>query len=363
MKTERKALHGALFGRRDFIAGGAASLGAWLAGCAGADAARGAYSVAVLGDTHFDSPDSKRYHANYTHSTTRQRYEGHLAEHVRNGEMWSDRMPRLVRASAACVRADTAFALQMGDLVQGDCGRRETYVRMLDDAFGFIKGAYGGRLPLVTVVGNHDIRGDIKGDGALEAFDAWQPAVVKRELGIDVKGTTFSFRQGPDVFIVVDFNDPHIRGHARPCDSARRGALVPARDRRTRRRAARAARAPRSAQRDSPRRTHARHGALRLRNAGGTHHAVRVQQRVVQAQAREAQGRRQGRRAVRHVCAGFLAARRQGRVVARRRIPPVRPGLPARQGRRALQARGLRRARGRGVLRRGLNRPGLYVSP
>ena len=195
-------------GRRNFIRGGAAAIGALLSGYATAGASRRTCSVAVLGDLHFDAPDRARYHADYTHSTTRKRYEAHLAEHVRNAEMWSERMPRLLRASAACTRADTAFVLQMGDLVQGDCGKRETHERMLADAFRVVKGAYGGRLPFVSVVGNHDIRGDVEGDGALEAFDAWQPAVVGRELGVKAKGTTFSFRQGPDVFIVVDFNDP-----------------------------------------------------------------------------------------------------------------------------------------------------------
>ena len=204
----KKMAFGRALGRRDFIAGGAAAFGAWFSGCSDVGARRRSYSVAVLGDTHFDSPDVKFYHADYTHSTTEKRYKGHLKEHVRNAAMWSERMPSLVRASAACVRDDTAFALQMGDLVQGDCGKRETHARMLKDAFGFIKGAYGGKLPLVTVVGNHDIRGDIEGDGAREAFEAWQPEVVNRELGIAAKGTTFSFRQGPDAFIVVDFNEP-----------------------------------------------------------------------------------------------------------------------------------------------------------
>ena len=74
----------------------------------------GSYSVPVLGDIHFDSPDPKFYHANYTHSTSQKRYKAHLAEHVRNSEMWKERLPRLVRASGACLRKDAAFALQMG---------------------------------------------------------------------------------------------------------------------------------------------------------------------------------------------------------------------------------------------------------
>ena len=168
----------------------------------------GSYSVPVLGDIHFDSPDPKFYHANYTHSTIETRYKAHLAEHVRNSEMWKERLPRLVRASGACLRKDAAFALQMGDFVQGDCGNAATHRRMLDDAFAFVKGAYGGNLPLVTVAGNHDIRGDMKGDGARETLEKWLPETMAKELGVPVKGTTFSFRQGPDVFIVVDFNEP-----------------------------------------------------------------------------------------------------------------------------------------------------------
>ena len=90
------------------------------------------YSVPVLGDIHFDSPDSSSYHSDYTHSTSRQRYEAHLAEHVRNAEMWKERLPRLIRASGTCLASDAAFALQVGDLVQGDCGNAATHKRMLD---------------------------------------------------------------------------------------------------------------------------------------------------------------------------------------------------------------------------------------
>lgn len=195
--------------RRGFIRLAAGSAGANIfSGCWTALAANGVYSVSLLGDTHFDSTDIRHYHRDYTHSTTKARYELHLREHVRNAEMWADRLPRLIKASAACARADTAFVLQLGDLVQGDCGNPAVHRRMLDDAHALIKGAYGGRLPFVTVVGNHDIRGDVPEDGALAAFDAWQPPLMAKELGVPVSDTTFAFRQGPDVFIMVDFNSP-----------------------------------------------------------------------------------------------------------------------------------------------------------
>lgn len=195
--------------RRDFLrlAAGAFGLGL-MPGCIEPRTGRREYSVALLGDTHFDSTDVKFYHANYTHSTTEHRYQNHLKEHVRNAKMWAERMPSLIKASGAASTPDTALVLQMGDLVQGDCGNAEVHRRMLDDAFATIKGAYGGRIPLVTVVGNHDIRGDIPNDGALAAFDAWQPPMMAKELGTPVKETTFSFWRGPDVFIVVDFNAP-----------------------------------------------------------------------------------------------------------------------------------------------------------
>ena len=197
--------------RRGFLAGGAAALCAVCGGCGIAEneAKKGrAYSVPVLGDIHFDSPDKAFYHSLYTHSTTKKRYMAHLAEHVRNAEMWSERMPDLVRASAACMQSGDAFALQLGDLIQGDCGDGNVHKRMLNDAFSFVKQAYGGKLPLLTVPGNHDIRGDIEGDLARETFEKWYPATMAKELGADVQGAAFSFRQGPDVFLFVDFNEP-----------------------------------------------------------------------------------------------------------------------------------------------------------
>jgi hypothetical protein len=166
------------------------------------------YSVSLLGDTHFDSVDPRFYHKDYTRSTSPARFKAHCAEHVRNAEMWASRMPSLIRASAACRRPDTAFVMQAGDFIQGDCGNPAVHRRMLDDAFKFMKDAYGGNLPVVPAVGNHDIRGALREDGAFDTLHSWYPGRMSEELGSPVKGTTFSFRQGPDAYIVVDFNSP-----------------------------------------------------------------------------------------------------------------------------------------------------------
>ena len=114
--------------------------------------------------------------------------------------MWAERCPRLLKASAACLPGDARFVLQLGDLVQGDCDDQPTHKRMLDDAMQLMKRAYSGNLPFVVVEGNHDIRGD----GAREAYHAWSNATMGRELNQTVASTTFSFRQGPDAWVVAD---------------------------------------------------------------------------------------------------------------------------------------------------------------
>lgn len=218
--------------RRRFLslAAGVAGVGCFRAWARDARVAR-TYSVVLLGDTHFDSVDTGHYHADYLFSTSEKRYRAHLREHVRNAEMWRARMPALLKASAASLRGDEAFILQLGDLVQGDCGNTATQRRMLSDAVDAIKGAYGGRLPFVTVVGNHDIRGDHRNDDARKAFDAWQAQLMSRELRVPVADTTFSFRNGPDAYIVVDFNEPRpnldkVAKLLEACDGARYVFLI-----------------------------------------------------------------------------------------------------------------------------------------
>lgn len=188
--------------RRDFLLGSAAAglLSGCRADCLLAGDGRG-YSVTLIGDTHFDSADPLHYHRAYVSDTTVKRFKAHKAEHVRNAEMWRERMPQLLSAAGRCRRSDAAFMLQLGDLVQGDCGDAMVHRQMLEDAVATVKRAIPD-LPFVTVCGNHDIRGT----GAQLTYNRYMPGVISRELGVPVERTTFSFRQGPDVFIVVDFN-------------------------------------------------------------------------------------------------------------------------------------------------------------
>ncbi len=166
--------------------------------------APGDYSVIVLGDTHFDGLAFDTYH-----SLNPNPPEYQIEEWNRNAGMWADRCPRLLRAAAARMTADTAFAIQLGDLVQGDCNDNATHERMASDAFATIKGALGTSLPLCLVTGNHDIRKSSSDSrGVADTYYAWQCARMTEELGKAVEDTTFYFTHGPDLYISVNFNSP-----------------------------------------------------------------------------------------------------------------------------------------------------------
>jgi len=160
------------------------------------------YSLIILGDTHFDTEPSTVYHADYLKNTDKIS-KGHVAEFARNGEMWKDRCPRLLRRASLLIEENTKMVLQMGDLIQGDCDNDRVHEKMLDDAIGCIKREMHG-LPFVTVVGNHDIRGE----GAKGAYHNYMPTRMTAELKKAITQPTFSFNIGNDAFIVIDFNHP-----------------------------------------------------------------------------------------------------------------------------------------------------------
>jgi len=160
------------------------------------------YSVILLGDTHFDVDPSSVYHADYLKDAGKVS-KARVAEFARNGEMWKDRCPRLLKRASQLADGNTRMVLQMGDLIQGDCDNAEIHRKMLSDALDRMKGEFGG-LPFVSVVGNHDIRGI----DAKEAYHQYMPVRMSEELGKNITKTTFGFNIGDDAFIAIDFNNP-----------------------------------------------------------------------------------------------------------------------------------------------------------
>lgn len=178
------------YNRREFLKGlSCASLLPIFGGCATTPAACGrGYSVALLGDIHYDTDRWERFHEAVADITKAR----HYSEFVRNTGMWKERLPALLVASRRSLRPDTVFAVQLGDVVQGDARDGALQGEMLAEAYARLRATYGD-LPVHLVTGNHDVRCP---DGK-KAYRDW--------CGRD---TNYLVRQGPDAWIFFDFNSP-----------------------------------------------------------------------------------------------------------------------------------------------------------
>lgn len=172
------------------------------------NASEGKYSVVILGDTHYDAIDPELYHKGYTDPNP-VREANHRREFVRNGKMWAGRSKDLVKRAACLVDEDTRYVFQMGDLIQGDTADAATHKRFLDDALNLFKSDLAPDLPFVTVAGNHDLRGN-DDDVCTQAYTEYMSERMSKELGQEITGTNFLFRNGPDAFVVVNFTKPKV---------------------------------------------------------------------------------------------------------------------------------------------------------
>ena len=156
-------------------------------GCVNVANSHSSYSVAVLGDLHYDDA---RFHTS-EHPGVKSRQA-----------MWKKESPAILAASGDVVGRDTSFALQLGDIVDGGASSYTTHTQSLAEATSILERTYHG-LPVVVVCGNHD-----PGRGAFKGFMIpWQAAQLTQLSANEVKDTTFGFRHGPDLWIVIDFND------------------------------------------------------------------------------------------------------------------------------------------------------------
>ena len=190
--------------RRDFLKGLTAVGGFGLcSGCAGLWASGDAYSVSVLGDTHYDTAPDTHYHKAFLDLYRgTKKHPARFKEFIRNAKNWAGPSKKILAASGRCVTSDTAFALQLGDLVQGDCGDFAVHKQMLRDTVAFMKSVYPEGFRFITTCGNHDIRHGIDGHDN----DAVTPyrEFIREYAGVEE--TTYGFRQGPDLYLILDFN-------------------------------------------------------------------------------------------------------------------------------------------------------------
>ena len=167
------------------------------------------YSVMVLGDTHYDSDNPEKFHAQCIKNQKGNLKPNLRSQFARNVKMWAGPSQRMLEASAKCVSTNTVFALQLGDLIQGDCDSAAVHTQYLAEATALLESTYPG-LPIVTVCGNHDIRDSKSKTGAAKTYCQFMFPYLTRQLSAlgapPVTRTTFGFRLGPDLWIFADFN-------------------------------------------------------------------------------------------------------------------------------------------------------------
>ena len=150
------------------------------------------YKVMILGDIHYDSAE---FHQKEAPSKALKK------ERIRNYEMWKGPSVKLLESAGKRAKSEScAFAIQMGDIAQGDADTPELLGKMLEKAFRTVK-SYFPDIPLLAVKGNHDIRGYQK--TIPRPANNVLMGLVANESG-GAKGNSWTYRKGKDLYIGVD---------------------------------------------------------------------------------------------------------------------------------------------------------------
>ena len=186
------------------------------------------YNLVLLGDIHYDNP---KYHdKNYPAFKPKVPYgkgtrnkdgifswRSHtlwVTESCANSnrniplntKMWEKHLPELLDNAALCARTNKAkYAVQLGDMIHGDCGTVQLHQANLRDAVNEMDKRFD--CPVLTVVGNHDPRG-VAGQ---EAWNSTMPAYLK-SIVRDYPGTfgNYYIRIGKDLFYFHDVMNPDL---------------------------------------------------------------------------------------------------------------------------------------------------------
>ena len=151
-----------------------------------------AYKVMILGDIHYDSAE---FHQKEAPSKALKK------ERIRNYERWKGPSFKILESAGRRAKDEScAFAIQMGDIAQGDADTPELLGKMLERAFLTVK-SYFPDIPLLAVKGNHDIRGYQKTNQ--KPADNVLMGLVAKEIGTG-KGTNWTWHKGKDLYIGVD---------------------------------------------------------------------------------------------------------------------------------------------------------------
>ncbi len=158
-----------------------------------------AYDVLLFGDTHYDSAEVR--------TPDQELSENRRKEFARNIANWEANIPAMLDAAAARTTRSTAFAVQLGDLIQGDCGSWEMHRKSLEQALSQFHKRLS--IPFYPVKGNHDIRDK---DGKAAYNETMLPYVGKL-LNLDAPlrdKTNYAVLHERDLYIFFDCMEPDL---------------------------------------------------------------------------------------------------------------------------------------------------------
>ena len=186
------------------------------------------YSVALLGDIHYDKAEFHdtdimkfKPHMDYIEGTKNKDGNFSLRNHTfwttksknlsmknvaLNEKMWQEHVPQILDAAALAAKEnDSVFAVQLGDMIHGDCGTEALHRKNLQGAVDELDKRFEQDIFILN--GNHDSRGP----GGEAAWDAVAVPYLKRiAKNMSPKGVNFFLRVGKDLFYFHDLMNPDV---------------------------------------------------------------------------------------------------------------------------------------------------------
>lgn len=158
------------------------------------------FSFLLLGDTHYDRIE------HHDLAWMREHYPADIEQVESYCRHTSEVLPGILQAAKRrlnTAKARGAFALHVGDLIEGICGNIQLATRHCQEGWKFFQEAQLA-VPLLMTKGNHDITGP----GAIAAYNNILLPETAAELGREkLDRTSYSFRQGDNLFVIFDAYD------------------------------------------------------------------------------------------------------------------------------------------------------------
>jgi hypothetical protein len=186
------------------------------------------YSVVLLGDLHYDKlgyHDTNimkfKPHMDYIEGTKNKDGNFSLRNHtfwttksknlsmknvLLNEKMWQKYVPDILDAAAFAAKENrSVFAVQLGDLIHGDCGTEALHKKNLQDAASELDRRFGQNVFILC--GNHDSRGP----GGEAAWDSvMMPYLQSIAKNRSSAGMNYFMRIGKDLFYFHDLMNPDV---------------------------------------------------------------------------------------------------------------------------------------------------------